>query len=73
MIWHDMLAIHAGQLYSIGLIAGVLQPVVVRTTMRNVPVQGIYTWLPCAQFGMYEPDSFWFADAAAPIKQAASR
>lgn len=72
-IWHDMLAIHADQLYSIGLIAGVLQPVVVRTTMRNVPIKGIYTWMPCAQFGMYEPDSFWFADAPAPVKQAASR
>jgi peptide/nickel transport system substrate-binding protein len=63
-IWHEMLAINAEEIYSIGLISGVLQPVVVRNTLRNVPEEGIYNWDPGAHFGIYEPDSFWFADAA---------
>lgn len=63
-IWHEMLAINAEEVYSIGLISGVLQPVVVRDTLRNVPEEGIYNWDPGAHFGIYEPDSFWFADAA---------
>lgn len=72
-IWHEMLKIHADQVYSIGLISGVLQPIVVRNTLKNVPVKAIYTWLPCAQFGMYEPDSFWFTDTSPPKKQATYR
>lgn len=63
-IWHEMLAINAEEIYSIGLISGVLQPVVVRDTLRNVPEEGIYNWDPGAHFGIYEPDSFWFADGA---------
>lgn len=59
-IWQDMLAIHAEDLYSIGVIAGVLQPVVVSTRLRNVPEQGIYNWDPGAHFGLYRPDTFWF-------------
>ena len=64
-IWHEMLKINADQVYTIGLISGVLQPVVVRNTLRNVPNEGIYNWDPGAHFGIYEPDSFWFADAPA--------
>jgi peptide/nickel transport system substrate-binding protein len=64
-IWHEMLEINAEQVYTIGLISGVLQPVVVRRTLHNVPEKGIYNWDPGAHFGMYEPDSFWFADETA--------
>jgi peptide/nickel transport system substrate-binding protein len=64
-IWHEMLAINADQIYTIGLISGVLQPVVVRNTLRNVPKKGIYNWDPGAHFGIYEPDSFWFAESPA--------
>jgi peptide/nickel transport system substrate-binding protein len=58
-IWHRMLAIHADQVYSIGVIAGVLQPVVVKHGLRNVPKNGIYNWDPGAHFGIYRPDTFW--------------
>ncbi|MFT6580006.1 MAG: ABC transporter substrate-binding protein [Alphaproteobacteria bacterium] len=71
-IWHQMLSIHADKLYSIGLISGVLQPIVVRTALKNVPLEGIYTWMPCAHFGMYEPDSFWFNDTPKPTRQASA-
>ena len=64
-IWHEMLSINADQVYSIGLVSGVLQPVVARKTLMNVPEKGIYNWDPGAHFGIYEPDSFWFADEAA--------
>jgi peptide/nickel transport system substrate-binding protein len=60
-IWHEMLALSADQVFSIGLIAGVLQPVVVNDRIRNVPTEGIYNWDPGALFGIYKPDGFWFA------------
>ncbi|HVH77943.1 MAG TPA: ABC transporter substrate-binding protein [Stellaceae bacterium] len=60
-IWHEMLGIWADQVFSIGLIAGVLQPVVVNDKLHNVPADGIYNWDPGAHFGIYKPDGFWFA------------
>ena len=59
-IWKRMLEIHADQVFTIGVIAGVRQPVVVRNSLRNVPVTGFYNWDPGAQFGIYRPDTFWF-------------
>jgi peptide/nickel transport system substrate-binding protein len=59
-IWHKMLALNADQVFTIGLISGVLQPVVVRNNLQNVPVKGIYNWDPGAHFGIYGMDSFWF-------------
>jgi peptide/nickel transport system substrate-binding protein len=58
-VWHRMLEIHADQVYTIGLVAQVPQPVVVSNKLRNVPKEGIFNWDPGAQFGMYRPDSFW--------------
>jgi peptide/nickel transport system substrate-binding protein len=60
-IWHRMLAIHSEQQYVIGVVNGVSQPVVVRNTLKNVPEKGIYNWDPGAFFGIYRPDTFWFA------------
>jgi peptide/nickel transport system substrate-binding protein len=59
--WHRILAIHADNVFTIGLINGTLQPVVVRSTLRNVPDEGIFSWDPGAHFGIYRPDTFWFA------------
>jgi peptide/nickel transport system substrate-binding protein len=59
-IWHEILQIYSDQVYSIGLIGGVLQPVAVRRTLRNVPKEAVYNWEPGAQFGVYRPDTFWF-------------
>jgi len=61
-IWHDMLGLWSDQVFSIGLIAGVQQPVVVNDRLRNVPSDGIYNWEPGAHFGIYKPDGFWFAE-----------
>ena len=29
--------------------------------LRNVPDEGIFSWDPGAHFGIYRPDTFWFA------------
>ena len=63
-IWRRMLEIHADQVFTIGLVAAVPQPVIVNRHLRNVPVRGVYNWNPGAQFGVYMPDTFWFADSA---------
>jgi peptide/nickel transport system substrate-binding protein len=57
--------------FSIGTIGGVLQPVVVNDTLRNVPEKGIYNWDPGAYFGIYKPDHFWF-DSEPRTKSASS-
>lgn len=62
-IWHRMLAIRADQVFTIGTVRGVPQPVVVSERLRNVPAEAIYNWEPGAFFGVYRPDTFWFDDA----------
>jgi peptide/nickel transport system substrate-binding protein len=59
-IWLRMLEIHAQQVYTIGVVARTLQPVVVNAALRNVPTEGIYSWDPGAYFGFYHTDTFWF-------------
>jgi peptide/nickel transport system substrate-binding protein len=61
-IWDEMLEIWSQQVYSIGLIGAVPQPVVVNDRVRNVPEKAIFNWEPGAQFGIYRPDTFWFAE-----------
>ena len=61
-IWHKMLSIHADQVFTIGTVNGVPQPVVVNNRLRNVPEEGLYNWDPGAYFGIYQPDTFWFDD-----------
>ena len=60
-IWHDMLSIHADQVFSIGVVAGVPQPVIANNRLQNVPKDAVYNWNPGAHFGISHPDSFWFA------------
>jgi peptide/nickel transport system substrate-binding protein len=58
-VWQEMLKIYADQMYSIGIVSGVKQPIVVKNGIMNVPQEAIYNWDPGAQFGIYRPDSFW--------------
>jgi len=58
--WEEILQINAEEVYTIGLVAEVPQPVVVSSALRNVPAEAIYNWDPGAQFGMYRPERFWF-------------
>ncbi|MGE5271189.1 MAG: ABC transporter substrate-binding protein [Thiohalocapsa sp.] len=70
-IWHEMLEIWAQQVFTLGLVAEVQQPVVVNARLRNVPKDGMYNWDPGAQFGVYKPDGFWFDKAPASAESAA--
>jgi peptide/nickel transport system substrate-binding protein len=58
-IWKKILQIHADDAFSIGLVAGVPQPVVVSNKLHNVPEEGIFNWVPGAFFGYYHMDTFW--------------
>ncbi|MBZ0214962.1 MAG: ABC transporter substrate-binding protein, partial [Fimbriimonadaceae bacterium] len=58
-IWQDMLSVHADQVFTIGIVNGSLQPVVVSNRLKNVPETGFYNWDPGAYFGLYLPDTFW--------------
>ena len=65
-IWRRMLDLHAEQVYSIGIVAGIPQPVVVNARLRNVPERGTYNWEPGAHLGIHRMDTFWFAPEGAP-------
>jgi peptide/nickel transport system substrate-binding protein len=59
-IWHEMLGMHADQVWSIGTIAGALQPIVLRDGLINLPKEGVYSWDPTSQLGIYRIDEiFW--------------
>jgi len=71
-IWHSMLQIWADQIFSIGTVAGVLQPVVVSEKVHNVPEEGFYNWDPGAFFGIFKPDTFWLDTFDSRAKSASS-
>ncbi|WP_199899266.1 ABC transporter substrate-binding protein [Sneathiella glossodoripedis] len=59
-IWKEMLQIHVEQQFTIGVVSGILQPIVVKNHLMNVPKKAIFNWDPGAHLGMYHPDLFWF-------------
>ncbi len=59
-VWREMLAIHADQVFLIGVVSGAPQPVVVSNRMRNVPETAVWSWDPGAHFGIHMPDLFYF-------------
>jgi peptide/nickel transport system substrate-binding protein len=77
-----MLQNHVENQWSIGTIAGAIQPVIVRNGLINVPKKALYSWEPTAMLGVYRIDEFhWdkttgkeaanphplrFADSASP-------
>ncbi|MEZ5872466.1 MAG: ABC transporter substrate-binding protein [Nitratireductor sp.] len=61
-IWQEMLHTYTDQVFTIGTVNNSRQPVVVSSKLRNVPEEAIYTWDPTAFFGVYRPDTFWFAE-----------
>ena len=71
-IWHAMLQIWADEVFSIGTVAGVLQPVVVSQKLHNVPEEGSYNWDPGAFFGIFKPDTFWLDTSDTRAKAASS-
>ena len=59
-----MLANHAENQWSIGTLAGALQPIVVRNGLINMPKQALYSWEPTAMLGVYRIDEFYWDRAA---------
>ena len=62
-IWDEMLSIWADQVFTIGIVTGVDQLVVVGNRLKNLPERGVYNFDPGAFFGMYRPDTFWLGEA----------
>lgn len=62
-IWTEMLRLNADQVFAIGIVNGTRQPLVVSNRMRNVPVTGLWAFQPSSYFGLYMPDTFFYADA----------
>ncbi len=71
-IWTRVLAIWADQVYTIGTVANVPQPVVVNRHLHNVPEKAMFAWDPGAHFGVYKPDTFWLDEerALSPVEEA---
>jgi peptide/nickel transport system substrate-binding protein len=70
-IWGRILSIWADQVYSIGTVAGIPQPVVVSRQLENVPDHAMWAWEPGAQFGVFKPDTFWL-DEPGPLSPVAT-
>jgi len=58
--WDKILNIYSDQVFSIGIVNGALQPVVINNRIQNVPKEAIYAYSPTSYFGVYMPDTFWF-------------
>ncbi len=59
--WEKILQANTDEVFSIGTVNGVRQPVVVGPKVRNVPKEGYYAWDPGGYIGLYQPDTFWVA------------
>ncbi len=59
-VWQRILEINSDQVFSIGTVNSVPQPIVVSSRLRNVPEKAVYSFAPMSFFGVYMPDTFWF-------------
>ncbi len=59
--WEEILTVNADEVFSIGTVNEVRQPVTVGKKVRNVPEKGYWAWDPGGYIGLYEPDTFWIA------------
>jgi peptide/nickel transport system substrate-binding protein len=63
-IWREMLHNHAENQWTIGTVAGALQPVVAKAGLRNVPERALFSWEPTSMLGIYRIDEFYWDRAA---------
>ncbi len=59
--WRNILETNVDQVFSIGTVNGIMQPLVSGPKVRNVPKEGFYAWDPGGYIGLYKPDTFWIA------------
>lgn len=60
-VWTQMLELYSANLWSIGTVAGELQPIVANKKMRNVPDKALYSWEPTSLMGIYRIEEFYYA------------
>ena len=60
--WRQMLTLHADQVFSIGLLGAVPQPVAAAPRLRNLPAEARCLDGPGACFARYRPDTLWLAE-----------
>jgi peptide/nickel transport system substrate-binding protein len=63
-IWREMLRNHAENQWTIGTVAGALQPIVVKNGLQNLPAKALYSWEPTAMIGVYRADEIYWGKAA---------
>ena len=66
-VWDRILEINSDQLFTIGIVSGVLQPVVVSRRLRNLPDKATFNWEPGAHFGVYRIDGLWLEGASRTV------
>jgi peptide/nickel transport system substrate-binding protein len=49
------------EVFTIGTVNGILQPIVVNPKLHNVPKEGYWAWDPGGYIGLYKPDTFWLS------------
>ena len=59
--WEKILEINMEEVFTIGTVNGILQPIVVSPKLHNVPKEGYYAWDPGGYIGLYKPDTFWLS------------
>ena len=59
--WDKILEASSDEVFSIGTVNGIRQPIVVGPKVRNVPKEGYSAWDPGGYIGLYQPDTFWIA------------
>jgi peptide/nickel transport system substrate-binding protein len=57
--WRQMVKLAADQVFSIGIVGEVPQPITSSPRLHNLPGRDFYNWEPGAYFGIYQPDVFW--------------
>jgi peptide/nickel transport system substrate-binding protein len=60
--WHKILSLWTDEVFTIGIVSGVENLVIVSDKLQNVPERGTYNFDPGAYFGVYKPDTFWLSD-----------
>lgn len=63
-VWHQMLAIHAQEAFSIGILNATLQPVMWTSRLHNMPEKALFGFDPTCYLGVYQPDTFWLDGAS---------
>jgi peptide/nickel transport system substrate-binding protein len=58
-VWAKILELWTDQVFSIGTVNGIKQPIVVGPKVHNVPKDGYFAWDPGGYIGLYRPETFW--------------